>query len=462
MKKIFKLFVFVLALVMFGTTVNAESYKVTLKIYDNKSYQNEAVKEYNLTSSLSKRIDLDQVFTSASTYYTAYSNSKAQVTTKGTNPTKKYDFVKYVDENGVEIKEGYTNSDLLITGAAYEPNGSRTNSLRINLGSQKDLTSDLVINVYVEWKEYVSPTFEIIYSDKVSTGSGSWKDLSGASAFSHKFSDPSIKTPKTHYNFLYWLMEDDGVEDDQIDPTKKYVDGDKFSYTYKDKTSGWTKTVKFNAWWQPDVTLNLYSDGKLISSESSFESVSIGQEPTKYGYKFLGWYDAEGNEVTETTFAAAEAGIDPEVREYTLYAKWERIMVDVTVTKVWEDNNDEDEIRPESVTVELKDGEEVVETVELSEENKWTYTFNVPKYNEESKIEYTVSEQEIENYTTEITGSIEEGFVITNTHEVWPKGDGEEKELVQTGSELNYSIMTSLFMVISLIGLSLISNKRFN
>ena len=93
-------------------------------------------------------------------------------------------------------------------------------------------------------------------------------------------------------------------------------------------------------------------------------------------------------------------------------------MVDVKVTKTWDDSDNNDGIRPDSITIELKNGDEVVKTEELNEDNKWTITFNVPKYDDTKEIQYSVNEKEVEGYTSNITGSIKEGFTVTNTHEV--------------------------------------------
>lgn len=467
MKKIIRVFaVLLFALVAFAGIARAEENTadglqeenptVKVNFYDNVKFKDQAVYSFTFSGLGSgKRFDLDQIFTRNNEYYTAFNNSKMQIGLK--DGTKKYTFINYVDENGIEINSNYTGEDV-VKSFSIETYSTKTNSLRITLKGTKEytLTKSVTINVYVQFEEYIEPVINHIYTDYVSTGSGSFKGI--ASSYTHKFSDPSIKTPKTHYQFLYWQFVQNDPADEQVDATKEYKDGDKFTYSLSGKPSGFSQVVRSYAWWQPDVTLNLYSDGTLLSSVSSFESVSIGENPVKFGYTFLGWFDAEGNKIEETTFTAAEAGIDSEVREYTLYAKWERIMVDVKVSVVWDDSNNEDEVRPESVVVELTDGEEVVDSVELSEENNWTHTFNVPKYNTEEEIEYTVSQNEVEFYTTTVDGSIEDGFVITNFHEAWPKGDTDyEEELVQTGSSVN-TIYVS-FMGLTILG-TLISRKK--
>lgn len=107
--------------------------------------------------------------------------------------------------------------------------------------------------------------------------------------------------------------------------------------------------------------------------------------------------------------------------------------VSVNVTKIWDDDDDRDGIRPESVTVNLyRDGEaEPVATGELSSENNWQYQFtDLPEgcvdYESETwrhNYEYTLSEVSVEGYTTESTGLIKDETdeqlytcEFTNTH----------------------------------------------
>ncbi len=91
----------------------------------------------------------------------------------------------------------------------------------------------------------------------------------------------------------------------------------------------------------------------------------------------------------------------------------------IGVEKRWEDNEDFNEKRPKSIRVRLKGNEEflVGKEVELSEENEWSYTFlNLPSKVDGKKIKYTVFEEEVENYKSNIVGSEEKGYLITNTY----------------------------------------------
>lgn len=91
----------------------------------------------------------------------------------------------------------------------------------------------------------------------------------------------------------------------------------------------------------------------------------------------------------------------------------------IAVKKVWEDKDDQDGKRPDSVTVKLMNGEEEVATLTLTEAVGWKGAFtgdNLYVNENGKKIEYTVVEDEVEAYTTEVTGSAAEGFTVTNTH----------------------------------------------
>lgn len=82
----------------------------------------------------------------------------------------------------------------------------------------------------------------------------------------------------------------------------------------------------------------------------------------------------------------------------------------VTGEKKWEDNGDEHKKRPTEITVELyADGKLLdVEPVWTDKSaDSWSYEFNdLPAENEEGEpIEYTVNEQPVEEYETEIVGT---------------------------------------------------------
>ena len=97
-------------------------------------------------------------------------------------------------------------------------------------------------------------------------------------------------------------------------------------------------------------------------------------------------------------------------------------LIDVKVTKIWEDNDNNDGMRPDSVTIKLLANGEEVATYELVEKEDWTHVFeDLPAADiDGKKIEYTVEETPVENYEDPVYEKVdEEGYewTITNKHE---------------------------------------------
>ena len=87
-----------------------------------------------------------------------------------------------------------------------------------------------------------------------------------------------------------------------------------------------------------------------------------------------------------------------------------------TVTKAWEDEDDQDGKRPGSIQVQLyADGTEYGPAITLNETNEWTHTWNnLPEMQNKETVVYTVREMGVPtDYTA---GYSEDGFAITNSY----------------------------------------------
>lgn len=107
--------------------------------------------------------------------------------------------------------------------------------------------------------------------------------------------------------------------------------------------------------------------------------------------------------------------------------------IDIEVTGFWEDGEDTDGLRPESVDVTLyANGKETGRTITLSDENDWNGTFEeLAVYSDGVKQSYSVVEERVGGYTGLISGSDSDGYTITNTHEPLPEGRSGEEEIAQ-------------------------------
>ena len=118
--------------------------------------------------------------------------------------------------------------------------------------------------------------------------------------------------------------------------------------------------------------------------------------------------------------------------------------IDIDVEKVWVGDSESD--RPESITVELyKNGETTEQTLTLSSENDWSGSFTeLAKYTGNTENVYTIEEIEVEGYTSEVTGSIDEGFTVTNTLKEADidvtKSSDKTNKTVAYGDKITYTI----------------------
>ena len=133
--------------------------------------------------------------------------------------------------------------------------------------------------------------------------------------------------------------------------------------------------------------------------------------------------------------------------------------VNVSVEKMWSDADNQDGMRPTSVTVHLyADGVDTGKTVTLDGSNSWKDTFtNLDKTNAAgTDIVYTVTEDPTPSgYTAVVTGSVTSGFTITNTHTpetinipvtkkwVGPEGSSVTVKLLADGVDSGKSVTLS-------------------
>jgi pilin isopeptide linkage protein/uncharacterized repeat protein (TIGR01451 family) len=134
------------------------------------------------------------------------------------------------------------------------------------------------------------------------------------------------------------------------------------------------------------------------------------------------------------------------------------IKTNVEAEKVWNDNDDKDEIRPDSITLTLTgtaDGKEVFnETKTVTESDDWKAEWTeLATYIDGAEITFELTEAKVEGYTTDdiVLEKGEDGnysVIVKNNHQSEPektvfKGDSKtaiDGELVEPGDELTYQI----------------------
>ena len=181
---------------------------------------------------------------------------------------------------------------------------------------------------------------------------------------------------------------------------------------------------------QPEsVTVQLYKQIGSGEKTAEGEPVALNAGNSwKYTWENLPKYGKDGDDVVQITYTVEEEPIPVgytvevtgDMTGYTITNTPHE--TEVTVIKVWKDNDDKKEKRPENIQVQLYqtigDGEETAygEPVTLSEETGWTYTWeHLPAKQGEAEITYRVDEVSVpKGYVKDVTS---EGttYTITNT-----------------------------------------------
>ena len=185
------------------------------------------------------------------------------------------------------------------------------------------------------------------------------------------------------------------------------------------------ETVEFSGsktWYDADnqdgirpesITINLLADGEVI------DTITVG-EAEKWSWSFteLPKYRDQGVEIVYTITEEAVKDYTTSIDGFNVTNTHTPATVEVDVTKVWDDANDQDGLRPDMITVILKaNGEKTDKALVLNEGNNWTGSFfQLDKFEAGKEIAYTVAEVEVDNYTSKISGTQTEGYLITNTH----------------------------------------------
>ena len=162
------------------------------------------------------------------------------------------------------------------------------------------------------------------------------------------------------------------------------------------------------------IVVNLYANGDKIDYMRVTET-----DNWKYSFDNLPVYK-NGKKIVYTIREEDVEGYKSEVNGYNLINTYKPATTSISVMKFWDDGNNQDGIRPTSVSVQLyADGEKIDDTVALNTENNWQYTFNdLPEKKDGKLIHYTV--KEIDNpkgYKSTVKQKENNTFVITNEHE---------------------------------------------
>ena len=162
-----------------------------------------------------------------------------------------------------------------------------------------------------------------------------------------------------------------------------------------------------------EITVNLLANGKKIK-----EAKATADTNWEYSFTDLPKYEG-GKEIEYTVTENTVKGYSTDIKGYDIENNYTPKKTSVTVTKRWNDSNDKDKIRPDSIKVQLyANGEKKGEAVQLKAENKWSYTWkDLPQKENGKDIKYTVKEVgKLKGYTVKVDDKNHGNIIITNTH----------------------------------------------
>ena len=169
------------------------------------------------------------------------------------------------------------------------------------------------------------------------------------------------------------------------------------------------------------ITINLLADGEKVASK---EIQAAADGTWTATFEKLAKYKA-GKEIKYTVTEEAVAEYEATITDFTITNKYAPKEIDYKVTKVWNDANNQDGKRPESVTVQLYkkvgnadpvavEGKKLTLTAkEKTDDNTWVASFtNLPQYEAGKEITYSIKEVDVPaGYESSVTGQ-----VVTNTY----------------------------------------------
>ncbi|MDO4872629.1 MAG: Cna B-type domain-containing protein, partial [Carnobacterium sp.] len=203
-----------------------------------------------------------------------------------------------------------------------------------------------------------------------------------------------------------------------------------------------------------EITIHLLKNGRQIATKKVTEADSW-----KWNFDNLDKYE-NGKEITYTIVEEKVKGYTSTVKGFDITNSYTPSKTSIQVTKAWDDANDQDGVRPSSVTIKLlADGKDTGKKIVLEKDNNWTGNFtNLDEYKDGKKVVYSVSEETVGNgYTTVITGDIQKGFLVTNKRTPHTPPKETEGELPNTGTDVSF---TTLGIIALMAGFGLLKKQR--
>ena len=360
--------------------------KITVELYRNN--ENEPIKTVTIDASS----DWKYVFSKLP----KYDEDKNEITYRVVEETvPEYDTEYEISDNGVEIYNHHTPEKVSVEGSkTWNDNGDQD-------GKRPE---SITVRLFADGTEVTSKTV---------TANDNWK-----------WSFTDLDKYNSGTEIVYTISEDTVADYTTV------VNGYDVTNTHTPEKTTITGSKTWNDNGDQDgkrpssITVRLLADGRVVSHKKITE-----KDNWSWNFEDLPVYE-KGEKITYTIKEDSVENYETKLDGYNIINRHKTETTSVSGTKTWNDNNNQDGVRPDSITVELLKTVNGT-TTSMGENykqvltgNKLDYSWsNLPVYEAGERITYTVKEagekdgkivgKNGEKYTVEYDST---GMNITNTY----------------------------------------------
>ena len=206
------------------------------------------------------------------------------------------------------------------------------------------------------------------------------------------------------------------ITEDPIEGYDTVIDGFNVINTHEPEritvsgTKTWDDKNDQDGYRPKSITVRLYADGVEVDS---VEVKADANGEWKYEFTDLFKYRDHGAEIVYTISEDAVAKYITSYNGYDITNTHVTETTRIPVTKIWDDADNQDGVRPDSITVNLYRDGELYDSVELTAEMGWAYEWtDLDRYEDGGlRVNWRIQEERVPNYRTTY-----KGYEITNTY----------------------------------------------
>ena len=390
--------------------------KITVELYRNN--ENEPVETVTIDASS----EWKHVFSNLP----KYDEDKNEITYRVVEETvPEYDTEYEISDNGVEIYNHHTPETTSISGRKTWNDSSNQDGVRPD-----SITVELLKTVNGTTTS-MGENYKQVLTGNENELDYSWSDLpvyEAGKEITYTVKEVGETNSKiAGKNGKEYTVEYDGMNiKNSYEPEKTTVSG----------TKTWADNNNQDGVRPDSITVELLKtvDGTTTSMGDNYKRTLTGST-VDYSWSDLPVYE-EGKEIVYTVSEEPVEGYTTEVDGYNITNTHTPEKTTISGSKTWDDADNQDGKRPESITVRLfADGTEVTSKT-VTAENEWNWSFtDLNKYAKGREIQYTITEDKVENYITNIEKT-ENGYVVTNSYtpettsisveKVWNDNDNQD------------------------------------